>query len=80
MLYLSYYAGGLRALQIQCSNPADNTSCELVEVGGYLDPAGNNFWGVEVILHPADDPNVQGDEVLILASDRDYGLFIFRDP
>jgi hypothetical protein len=49
-------------------------------VGGYLDPEGNNFWGVEVIPNPADDPNVTGDEVLILASDRDYGLFIFRDP
>ena len=80
LLYLSYYSGGLRALQIQCSNPADNSTCELVEVGGYLDPAGNNFWGVEVIPNPADDPAVQGDEVLILASDRDYGLFIFRDP
>jgi len=80
LMYLSYYAGGLVALQIQCSNPTDNTTCELVEVGGYLDPAGNNFWGVEVIRNPADDPNVQGDEVLILASDRDYGLFIFRDP
>ncbi|HVM03922.1 MAG TPA: hypothetical protein VM242_02015 [Acidimicrobiales bacterium] len=80
LAYLSYYAGGLVAVQIQCSNPADNATCELVEVGGYLDPEGNNFWGVEVIPNPADDPNVTGDEVLILASDRDYGLFIFRDP
>jgi len=80
LLYLSYYSGGLRALQIQCTNPADNTTCELVEVGGYLDEAGNNFWGVEVIPNPADNPAVEGDEVLILASDRDYGLFIFRDP
>jgi hypothetical protein len=80
LAYLSYYAGGLRAVQIQCSNPADTTTCELVEVGGYLDPAGNDFWGVEVIPNPADDPSVEGDEVLILASDRDYGLFIFRDP
>lgn len=67
-------------MQIQCSNSAEASSCQLVEVGGYLDPAGNDFWGVEVIENPADDPNVQGDEVLILASDRDYGLFIFRDP
>ena len=80
LMYLSYYAGGLRALQIQCTNPSDTSTCELVEVGGYLDPDGNNFWGVEVIPNPADDPAVQGDEVLILASDRDYGLFIFRDP
>lgn len=75
LAYLSYYAGGLRALQIQCTNPADTSTCELVEVGGYLDPAGNNFWGVEVIPDPANP-----GEVLILASDRDYGLFIFRDP
>jgi hypothetical protein len=88
LAYLSYYAGGLRAIQIQCggtpynpaSPPADTSTCELVEVGGYLDPQGNDFWGVEVIPNPADDPNVTGDEVLILASDRDYGLFIFRDP
>jgi hypothetical protein len=80
LMYLSYYSGGLRALQIQCSDPADNTTCELVEVGGSLDPAGNDFWGVEVIPNPDDDPNVDGDEVLILASDRDYGLFIFQDP
>ena len=75
LMYLSYYSGGLRALQIPCSTPADNTTCELVEVGGYLDPAGNNFWGVEVIDNPANP-----GESLILASDRDYGLFIFRDP
>ena len=39
------------------------------------DADGNNFWGVEVIPDPANP-----GEVLILASDRDYGLFIFRDP
>jgi hypothetical protein len=80
LAYLSYYAGGLRAIQIQCSNPAVTTTCELVEVGGFLDHEGNNFWGVEVVKNPADDPTVTGDEVLILASDRDYGLFIFRNP
>jgi hypothetical protein len=88
LAYLSYYSGGLRAIQIQCGGapydpanpPADTSTCELVEVGGYLDPLGNDFWGVEVIANPDDDPNVEGDEVLILASDRDYGLFIFRDP
>jgi hypothetical protein len=75
LAYLSYYAGGLRAVQIQCSDPGDSSTCRLVEVGGYLDPMGNDFWGVEVIP----DPENPG-EVLILASDRDYGLFIFRDP
>jgi hypothetical protein len=72
--YLSYYSGGLRSLEIQCSNPADKSTCELVEVGGYLDPLGNDFWGVEVIPDPSDP-----DDELILASDRDYGLFIFRN-
>ena len=75
LMYLAYYSGGLRALQIQCSNPADTSTCELVEVGGYLDPAGNNFWGVEAV----DDPANPG-QTLILASDRDSGLFVFRDP
>jgi hypothetical protein len=73
LAYLSYYAGGLRAIQIQCANPADTSTCELVEVGGYLDPEGNNFWGVETFV---------GDDgfTYILASDRDSGLWIFRDP
>jgi len=61
--YLSYYAGGLRALEIQ--------NGELVEVGGYLDPNGNNFWGVEVF--------VRDGQTIILGSDRDSGLWIFKD-
>jgi hypothetical protein len=51
LAYLSYYAGGLRAIRI--------VNGELVEVGGYIDPVGgvtpaggNNFWGVEVWTHP----------------------------
>ncbi len=73
LAYLSYYSGGLRAVQIQCSDPADTSTCELVEVGGYLDPDGNNFWGVETFI---------GEDgfTYILASDRDSGLWIFRDP
>jgi hypothetical protein len=61
--YLSYYAGGLRALEIQ--------GTELVEVGGYLDEDGNNFWGVEVF--------VRDGRTIILGSDRDSGLWIFED-
>ena len=71
--YLSYYSGGMRSLEIQCVNPSDPSTCKLVEIGGYLDALGNDFWGVEVIP----DPSVPGGQ-LILASDRDYGLFIFR--
>jgi hypothetical protein len=61
--YLSYYSGGLRALEIQ--------GTELVEVGGYLDENGNNFWGVEVF--------VRDGRTIILGSDRDSGLWIFED-
>jgi hypothetical protein len=73
LAYLSYYAGGLRAIRI--------VDGELVEVGGYIDPVGgvteaggNNFWGVEVWTHP------ETGEEYILASDRDSGLWIFQDP
>jgi hypothetical protein len=60
--YLSYYSGGLRALQI--------VDEELVETGGYLDANGNDFWGVETF--------VRNGRTIILASDRDSGLWIFR--
>jgi hypothetical protein len=68
--YLSYYAGGLRSIEIQRADPADTSTCELVEIGGYLDPNGNNFWGVEAF--------VRDGETIILGSDRDSGLWIFR--
>lgn len=68
--YLSYYSGGIRSLEIQCSNPSDDSTCELVEIGGYLDPQGNDFWGVEAF--------VRDGQTIILGSDRDSGLWIFR--
>jgi hypothetical protein len=73
LAYLSYYAGGIRAIQIQCADPDDTSTCELVEVGGYLSPEGNDFWGVETFV---------GDDgrTYILGSDRDSGLWIFADP
>jgi hypothetical protein len=50
-----------------------NATCELVEVGGYLDPLGNDFWGVQTFV---------GEDgfTYILGSDGDSGLWIFRDP
>lgn len=66
--YLSYYSGGLRSLEIRC-RPANSTRCSLVEAGGYLDPAGNDFWGVEAF--------VRDGKTYIAASDRDSGLWIF---
>ena len=61
--YLSYYSGGIRALQISKRR-------ELVETGGYLDEHGNDFWGVETF--------VRDGRTIILGSDRDSGLWIFR--
>src|SRR5215207_9190802 len=66
LAYLSYYSGGLRAVQI--------VNGQLVEVGGFIAPEGSNFWGVEVWTHPT-----TGEEY-ILASDRDSGLWILQDP
>src|SRR5919106_1215471 len=64
LAYFSWYSGGLRVWDI--SNPASP-----VEVGKYIDAKGNDFWGVAIV----EDEN--GDR-LILASDMDFGLFIFR--
>jgi hypothetical protein len=72
LFYASYYAGGVIALEIQCPNPATTAGCQLVEVGGYLGPQGNDFWGIETA--------VRDGQTYIFASDRDYGLFIFVDP
>ena len=66
--YLSYYAGGIRSLEIRCTG--GGKKCQLVEVGGYLDSAGNDFWGVETF--------VRDGQTIILGSDRDSGLWIFR--
>lgn len=68
--YLSYYSGGIRALEIQCTSPTDTSTCKLVETGGYLDPDGNDFWGIETF--------VRDGRTYILGSDRDSGLWIFR--
>ena len=62
LAYFSYYAGGFRVARI-----VDN---RLVETGSFIAPGGNNLWGLHV--WPKD-----GTEY-VLASDRDYGLFIFE--
>ena len=41
------------------------------EVGAFIDEGGNNFWGVEV-WHD------ENGEQYVLASDRDFGLYIFQ--
>jgi hypothetical protein len=61
-MYFSYYSGGFRVAEIEGD--------EIVEKGHYIDPAGNNFWGVEVFQ--------QDGTEYVAASDRDHGLWIFK--
>ncbi len=61
-LYFSYYSGGFRVCEIE--------NDKIVEKGRYIDPAGNNFWGVQVFQ--------RGGQEYVAASDRDFGLWIFK--
>jgi hypothetical protein len=60
--YFSYYAGGFRVAKI--------VKGKLVETGRFIDEGGNNLWGIQVWQK-------DGKEY-VLASDRDYGLYIFE--
>ncbi len=62
LAYISYYAAGLRVAQV--------AGGQLVEVGHFIDEDGNNFWGVQVFE--------QNGIEYVAASDRDFGLYIFR--
>jgi PA domain/LVIVD repeat len=62
LAYVSHYAGGFRVLEYGPKG--------LKEVGAFIEPGGSNFWGVEV-------HRVAGRQY-VLASDRDYGLYIFQ--
>jgi len=62
LAYLSYYAGGFRVIKIDHG--------KIVEVGSFIDTGGNNFWGVQVFE--------RGGKEYVAASDRDFGLYIFR--
>ncbi len=60
--YLSYYAGGLRVIDI--------VNDKIVETGRFIDNGGNNFWGVQTFI--------SGGVEYVAMSDRDHGLYIFR--
>jgi hypothetical protein len=62
LVYLSYYDAGLRVISLKGN--------EITEVGHFVDEGGNDFWGVQVIS--------RDDVEYVLASDRDFGLYIFR--
>jgi hypothetical protein len=64
LAYLSYYAAGFRVVTYGKKG--------LTEVGAFIDEGGNNFWGVEVIERDG--------ETYVLASDRDFGLYVFQTP
>ena len=62
LVYFAYYAGGFRVARI--------VGEELQEVGHFIDEGGNNFWGAQVFD--------RGGTEYVAASDRDFGLYIFR--
>src|SRR5919106_707253 len=62
LVYVSYYAAGFRILRYGDKG--------LEEIGAFIDEGGNNFWGVEV--------HKIGKQPYVLASDRDFGLYIFQ--
>ncbi|MGH2715941.1 MAG: PA domain-containing protein [Thermoleophilaceae bacterium] len=62
LAYVSYYAAGFRILKYGNKG--------LKEVGAFIDEGGNSFWGVEV--------HKLGGRQYVLASDRDFGLYIFQ--
>ena len=62
LAYVSHYAGGFRVLEYGPKG--------LKEVGAFVERDGSDFWGVEV-------HRVAGKQY-VLASDRDYGLYIFQ--
>ena len=70
LAYSSYYAGGMRVFRFGSSG--------IEEVGRFIDPLGNNFWGTETFVpgHAAAG-NLEGKR-LFAGSDRDYGIFILR--
>ena len=62
LAYFSYYAAGFRVASV--------AGGQFEELGHFIDEGGNNFWGVQVFEH-------DGVEY-VAASDRDFGLYIFR--
>jgi len=63
LAYLSWYAAGFRVV--------DFSTGQLKEVGRFIDQGGNDFWGVQI-------HKTATGERLILASDRDSGLYVLR--
>lgn len=75
-MFVSWYSLGMRALEYRPGHFHDNSRGEgsysqnVHEVGRFIAEDGSNFWGVHV------DENEAGEQI-ILASDRNTGLWIF---
>lgn len=66
LAYLSHYSGGFRVVRF------DDTGIR--QVGAFIDGGGNNMWGVQIVPKSEGD----GQHPLVLASDRDSGLYVLR--
>ena len=78
-MFVSWYSLGMRALEYRPghfhtnSNGEGSYSWNVHEVGRFIADDGSNFWGVHV-----DTVQIDGEEQqIILASDRNTGLWIF---
>jgi hypothetical protein len=63
LAYLAWYDAGFRVVKYGAGG--------IEEVGHFIDVGGNDFWGVQL-------PTTRQGQDLVLASDRDAGLYIFR--
>jgi hypothetical protein len=63
LAYFAWYSGGFRVASFNGDG--------IRQRGFYIDSKGNNFWGVELC-------GFHRGERVICASDRDYGLFLFK--
>jgi hypothetical protein len=68
LAYFSYYDAGFRVAKFGKSG--------IEEVGHFIAEGGNDFWGIEP-TQAVNNPPGQGAPLLLL-SDRDSGLWIFR--
>lgn len=78
-MFVSWYSLGMRALEYRPGhfhanlNNEGSYSQNVHEVGRFIDTDGSNFWGVHVDRMEIDGVDTQ----VILASDRNNGLYIF---
>ena len=63
LAYASYYSGGVRVVKFGAGG--------ITEVGRFIDRGGNDFWGIEQFT------TAKGER-LFAASDRSYGLYVFK--